>query len=145
MDESEAVIRYNKVSHYETVRRWWAHYYEGAVFPSECLPDTGIVSLYRGDIAAVTFVYKTNAKMAHIHFSIANPELPGSRKIFFLMQAMKGAIALAKELLDGDGLIWCCTDNAVIARIYAESGLTCTGVHDVYFMPVGEKDFNFLK
>lgn len=144
--EPETIIEYNKEAHYEIVRQWWGLYYEGEEFPSECLPNMGAVALLKGVPAAVAFIYSSpDVKMAHIHFPMVDPELGAGRRIESLKAAISGAIEMAKKFLDGQGFIWCCTDHAVVARVYGQSGMTCAGEADVFYMPVGKQNCDFLK
>lgn len=138
-------IPYCRETHYETVRKWWAHYNNGDDFPADCLPDTGIIVLKGDNPAAVMFMYKTNSKMVWLHFAMADPDLGAGRKVDYVRDAIAATIELAKEHLNGEGHIWCCTDNAVVARIYAENNMQCPGEADVYFLPIGNLSTDFMK
>jgi hypothetical protein len=102
--------------------------------------------MHKGQPAAAAFVYKAmGAKMAHIHWAIVDPALGAGRRVGLLSSAIEGAIDLAKEYLAGEGFIWCCTDSAVVARMYNKAGMHCAGEADVFFMPIGAQSFEFLK
>jgi hypothetical protein len=139
------VIPYSVDEHYETVSQWWATYHDGEGFPKDCLPDSGAIVLRGDKPVAVTFFYKTNSKMVWLHFAMADPSLGAGRRVDFVRMAIAGAIEMAKDHLQGEGHIWCCTDNAVVARLYAENGMTCPGEADIYFLPVGNQSQDFMK
>ena len=139
------VVPFNKADHYETIRKWWEFYYDGDLLPAVCLPDSGAVVMFRGKPAAVSFLYKTNAKIAQIHFTMANPDLGPGRRVFFLDKVVAAVIEMAKEFLDGQGFIWTVTDHATVGRVYQRAGLTCVGEADAFFLPAGDEDCEFLK
>lgn len=141
----EAVVPYDASQHYALVARWWRLYYDGDPLPVECLPDTGVVAICHGKPAAAAFIYRTNAAMAMVHLPIADPSLGSGRRIKALRAAIAGAVEDAKAWLNGHGFVWCCTDHAVVARVYGELGLHCPGEADVYFLPVGQESAEFLK
>ncbi len=138
------IIPYNAADHYDLVHQWWSHY-NGEPFPVECLPDTGVIALNGTKPAAVMFMYTTNSKMVWLHFAMADPELGAGRRVDFVRAAVAAAIDMAKAHLNGQGHIWCCTDSAVVARIYAENKMECPGEADVYFLPVGKQSTEFMK
>lgn len=141
-----AIIPYSVKDHYDLIRSWWALYYNGDALPESCLPDTGLVALRpNGKPAAVVFIYKTNSKMIHLHFAMADPEIGAGRRIKYVRAVIAGGIKKAKEFLGGQGFVWCCTDCAVIARVYQENGMSCPGEADVYYLPVGNESPEFLK
>lgn len=139
------VVEFNKEEHYSFVADWWSFYYEGDTIPKECLPDSGAVIIYKGKPVAIAFLYKTNAKIAQMHFTIADPAMGAGRRVFFIRKAVAACIEMAKEWLDGKGFIWTCTDNAVVGRVYTENGMECPGEADVYFLGAGDSDPEFLK
>lgn len=141
----DGTIPYDADAHYELVREWWAHYYDGDPFPKACLPDTGSMVLHKGKPAGVAFIYQPNAKMAHIHFAMVDPSIGAGRRIKILREAVASAIEMAKEFLQGEGFIWCCTDNAVVARVYSENNMVCSGEADVFYLQVGKQNEEFLK
>ena len=141
----EPIVPFDKDAHYDAINSWWGAYYKGDCLPVECLPDTGAVAIYKGVPAAAAFLYKSNAKMAHIHFACANPELGAGRKVFFLRAVIKRCIEMGREFLGGEGFIWCCTDHAVVGRIYTENGMFCAGEGDTFFLGVGNESEEFLK
>jgi hypothetical protein len=143
--QPEAVVDYDPALHYGAVAAWWNHYYPGDPLPAACLPPTGAMALYKGRPAAVAFLYLTNARMAMVHLPCADPELGAGRRIACLRAAIAGAVERARAWLDGQGFVWCCTDNAVVARVYGELGMACPGEADVYFLPVGPESSEFLK
>lgn len=139
------IVPYRAEQHYSEAARWWGLYYDGDPLPSNCLPPTGAVAMADGKPAAVAFLYLTNAKMAMIHLASANPDLKPLRRVPALRSAVRGAIEMARQWLNGEGFIWCCTDSAVVSRVYRELGMTCPGEADVYFLPVGRESSEFLK
>lgn len=143
--QADEIIPYHPESHLETVRGWWSGYYPGEDFPGICLPDSGCIALYHGKPAAIAFLYKCNAKMTQIQFPVVDPALGAGRRINLLKAAIAGAMEMAKEHLGGEGFIWCCTDHAVVGRIYAENKMICAGEADVYFLPLGSQPHEFLK
>lgn len=139
------VVDFDKEAHYQFVADWWSFYYDGDSIPKECLPDSGAVVIYKDKPVAMAFLYKTNAKIAQIHFSIADPKMGAGRRVFFLRKAVAGCIEKAKDFLQGEGFIWTCTDHASVGRVYAENGMECPGEADVYYLGVGTTDAEFLK
>lgn len=139
------IIPYNREEHYPLVSKWWAAYYAGFEFPAACLPDTGVVVTFKGKPVGAAFIYQTNAKMAMIHYPVVDPELGAGRRVFFLRSVVDGAIDAARAWLDGQGFIFCCTDHAVVARVYNERGMACSGELDLYFLPVGNHKPDMLQ
>lgn len=140
---AEFAIPYDKTAHESTIRAWWEHYY-GDTFP-DCLPDAGGVAMHEGKPAAVAFLHTGNGKIALIDFLIGDPELRAGRRLEKLNEAAEKAFIMAKEFLDGRGIIVSITDHPVVAKIFEKQGMFCAPEEKVFFMAIGKKSCDFLK
>lgn len=138
-------IPFNKEKHYDVISKWWGLYYNGDPMPKECLPDTGCVIVHKKEPVAAAFIYKTNSSIVQIHFSMVDPALGAGHRIFFLRKVVEETIAMAKEIIGEKGIIWTCTDHAVVSRVYQENGLLCVGECDTFLMPFGDLSTEFMK
>jgi hypothetical protein len=90
-------------------------------------------------------LYLTNASMVIMSFAMVDPAMGAGRRVNYLRAVVDAGLEAAREYLSHEGFVWCCTDNAVVGRIYAEAGMVCPGEADVYFYPVGNQCSEFLK
>lgn len=142
-----AVVPFDKESHLPAIAAWWETVYPGDPIPVACIPPTGAVALHRGKPGASCFIYTTNAAFAVLALAVADPTIPPSRRVDVLREAIAGAVAMARELVGPVGVVWSCTDNAVVARLYQECGLHCPGgtSADVFYLPLGGVPTGFLE
>jgi hypothetical protein len=142
-----SVVPFEKEVHLPAIAAWWEKAYPGASLPAACIPPTGAVAMHRGKPGASCFVYTTNAAFAVLALAVADPAIPPSRRIDVLREAVLGAIELAVKLVGPVGVVWSCTDNAVVARVYEECGLTNPGgtSADVFYLTLGGVPSGFLE
>lgn len=136
---------FDKAVHCDLVRKWWAGYYHGDVFPEQFIPENGVIIIYKAAPVASCFIYINETKFCHIGFCMADPALGAGRKVYFLRQAVSGAIQKAKRIVGEDALIWSLTDHAVVGRVYQEQGFECLGEGDLFAYCENSKDIEFLR
>lgn len=134
-----------KSTHYEHIKKWWALYYYGDIFPEKCVPDNGIVVSHKGKPVASCFIYKNESKFCHIGFSMVDPDYKAGKRIFFLRKCIEETLERAKQLVGEDAVIWSLTDHAVVARVYREKGIDCLGEGDLFAYAANPEDIEFLK
>lgn len=143
----DEVVPFDKERHLSSIEAWWRTYYPNEALPIACIPPTGAVALHRGRPGASCFVYATNAAFAVLALAVADAEIPPFRRIEVLRAAISGAIAMAKEIVGADGVVWSCTDNAIVARLYRELGMHCPGgtSADVFYLAPPTLNTGFLE
>ena len=144
IDEIET-IPFDKDVHYDTIQKWWEFYYKDSIIPKDCLPETGCVALKAGKPAGCSFVYKTDSKIAIMTFCIADPDLGPLGRTKFIDASAKGVTAMAREFLGDDGFLWGYTSNATVARIWSQNGMECVEEADIFILPFGRTDKDFLE
>lgn len=141
------IVPFDKERHLPVIETWWRSYFPNERLPLACIPPTGVVAMHRSRPGASCFVYTTNAAFAVLALAVADPGVPPSRRIEVLRTAIAGAIALARELVGDDGVVWSCTDNAIVARLYRDLGMHCPGgtSADVFYLAPPTLNTGFLE
>lgn len=117
---------------YDLMASWWR-----AVgvepMPVDCFPADGCVALVDGKPAAMSFCYRTGARVAWVAFTVACPEVKARSRLAAIETAIGGAIRLARDHVGQGGFIWSMTDHPTLQRIYVERlGFTASSLAGNY-------------
>lgn len=128
--------------HFEIIAAWWKAW-DGTVLSPDILPPTGVVVTGPDPIAA-SFCYLSNAAIAHIAFTVADPSVRVRPMLRAVEMAIGGARDIARRELGGEGFIWATTHTPAMHRILCRMGFTDGGPANTSFVLLSPIDTRLI-
>lgn len=113
------VATFNKLTHYEIVKKWWAAH-EWNVIPPRYLPLHGFIVFDDETPICAAWIYRTDSLFALLEYVVANPEVKGERRAKGLDMLIASAKYKAHEL--GHKSIFMSTDHELLIKRLKKHG-----------------------